>query len=185
MKLIKYSMMDFLNDAPEDFFENTIKKMSLLLFSKDIFIYGSFAMSIYLKTFDNFSDIDFSVTSAKNRKNINKYLLRQEYDVLRESKYSKTYVKDGLELQCSKKSKKSIEKMFESFDLSICRICINEGYIYLTEESEKDLQNRELRVKTCFRPFSTFMRLNKYGKKGFTFSVEEAKKLEEMLELKK
>ena len=88
------------------------------------------------------------------------------------------YMNNVIKIQCvSFKYFESIEKLFESFDINLCRVAYDGTNVIHEENALNDIHNNQLRFNqgSIFYPSVTLKRLIKYVKMGYNIEDNDLK----------
>lgn len=69
----------------------------------------------------------------------------------------------------------NIQKMFESFDFTICHFACDGEYFYYTEDAVQDTVEKKLRIDGTIRPVTGLKRIIKYTQQGFKLDNQQIK----------
>lgn len=129
-------------------------------------------------------DYDVFCKNDHQRMLLEKRLLKHSFILTRKSAFATTFISqeklhiDGSNnviVQIINGNFNSIDKLFDSFDFTICQMAMDKEYVVARKSSIEDDNNKILKIHSISNPLNTLMRISKYNHRGYKLDMESAK----------
>lgn len=140
-------------------------------------IAGGCPLSIFTK--NPINDVDVYTINEKQKDELGKKLIAFGFQAVCISKNALTLKKDGLpSVQLIEKHYRSVDNLFNSFDISVCQIVMHNMLIAAHKETLNDIKQKRLIInfRQIENNYSTLMRIFKYCNKGYRVELDDAQK---------
>lgn len=186
MKILKENLNSFLksNGLSLSILPPSVRMVIEISQRLGCWIAGGAALAIYTKDFDNVRDYDLFFRTSEEIETARKFLRASGFAESLSS-WSYTFIKSDVVIQLIHKNLyESVDKIFHSFDFTICCFAISDENIYYTSKAKNNLETKEFDfiftdcVNNCFK------RIAKYGVKGYVpsnkFITDFSKRIKEI-----
>lgn len=108
----------------------------IINFTQKGILAGGAALAVYEKFYlgnhvDEIKDWDIFFSSFEDMKEAEDILLQKNYKLTAESYISKTYHKNGFDVQLIKHMYEDVYTLLNDFDIDVCMVAIHKGHLYV------------------------------------------------------